>query len=268
MVDDPRDALECFGSAPVDLLAIGPFVVRRADVAPGGTAGGRHAVTEDRDVRRGRPDPGTALACDVLLDALAAAAGPRARPDRRGRRPAATRPRPPLAGLPDAGRRIEVVRGAAAAGPAAARNVGWRRPTPPWVVFLDDDVRAGAGLAAAARPPTWRTGRPTSAASQGRIARAAAGGRRPTDWERDTAGLATPAGSPPTWPTGAPRCVAVGGFDERFPRAFREDADLALRVAGRRLAAGARRAARRAPGAPGGPLGQRARAGAATPTTR
>jgi carbamoyltransferase len=29
-VDDPRDALECFGSAPVDALAIGPFVVRRA----------------------------------------------------------------------------------------------------------------------------------------------------------------------------------------------------------------------------------------------
>ncbi|WP_055588721.1 carbamoyltransferase family protein [Peterkaempfera griseoplana] len=29
MVDDPRDALECFGSAPVDLLAIGPFTVRR-----------------------------------------------------------------------------------------------------------------------------------------------------------------------------------------------------------------------------------------------
>jgi len=30
MVDSPRDALECFGSAPVDLLALGPFVVRRA----------------------------------------------------------------------------------------------------------------------------------------------------------------------------------------------------------------------------------------------
>ncbi|MFC0598257.1 carbamoyltransferase family protein [Streptomyces palmae] len=29
MVDDPRDALECFGSTPVDLLAIGPFAVRR-----------------------------------------------------------------------------------------------------------------------------------------------------------------------------------------------------------------------------------------------
>jgi carbamoyltransferase len=33
MVDDPRDALECFGSAPVDLLAIGPFAVERAGVA-------------------------------------------------------------------------------------------------------------------------------------------------------------------------------------------------------------------------------------------
>ena len=29
MVDDIRDALECFGATPVDLLAIGPFVVRR-----------------------------------------------------------------------------------------------------------------------------------------------------------------------------------------------------------------------------------------------
>ncbi|HEX9343811.1 MAG TPA: carbamoyltransferase C-terminal domain-containing protein [Actinomycetota bacterium] len=33
MVDDPRDALECFGSAPVDVLALGPFLVRRANFA-------------------------------------------------------------------------------------------------------------------------------------------------------------------------------------------------------------------------------------------
>ncbi|HSL09374.1 MAG TPA: carbamoyltransferase C-terminal domain-containing protein [Pseudonocardiaceae bacterium] len=32
MVDDPRDALECFGSAPVDLLALGPFLLRRTEV--------------------------------------------------------------------------------------------------------------------------------------------------------------------------------------------------------------------------------------------
>ena len=29
MVDDPRDALECFGSAPIDALAIGPFLLAR-----------------------------------------------------------------------------------------------------------------------------------------------------------------------------------------------------------------------------------------------
>ena len=29
MVDDPRDALECFGSAPVDALAMGPWLLRR-----------------------------------------------------------------------------------------------------------------------------------------------------------------------------------------------------------------------------------------------
>ncbi len=33
MVDDPRDALECFGSAPVDVLALGPFLIRRPDRA-------------------------------------------------------------------------------------------------------------------------------------------------------------------------------------------------------------------------------------------
>ncbi|NIH84198.1 carbamoyltransferase family protein [Amycolatopsis granulosa] len=31
MVDSPRDALECFGSSPIDLLALGPFVVRRPE---------------------------------------------------------------------------------------------------------------------------------------------------------------------------------------------------------------------------------------------
>jgi carbamoyltransferase len=29
MVDHPRDVLECFGSAPIDLLAVGPFLVER-----------------------------------------------------------------------------------------------------------------------------------------------------------------------------------------------------------------------------------------------
>jgi carbamoyltransferase len=33
MVDDPRDALECFGSAPIDALAIGALLVRRPGAA-------------------------------------------------------------------------------------------------------------------------------------------------------------------------------------------------------------------------------------------
>ncbi|MFF5212864.1 carbamoyltransferase [Streptosporangium sp. NPDC000396] len=31
MADDPRDALECFASAPVDLLALGPYLIRRKE---------------------------------------------------------------------------------------------------------------------------------------------------------------------------------------------------------------------------------------------
>ncbi|MFI0235118.1 carbamoyltransferase [Streptomyces sp. NPDC016845] len=38
MVDDPRDALECFGSSPVDLLAIGPYAIRRQDLFAGAEA--------------------------------------------------------------------------------------------------------------------------------------------------------------------------------------------------------------------------------------
>jgi carbamoyltransferase len=40
MVDSPRDALECFGSAPVDALAIGPFLLERETRSNGGTAAG------------------------------------------------------------------------------------------------------------------------------------------------------------------------------------------------------------------------------------
>jgi carbamoyltransferase len=29
MIDTPHDALECFGATPIDLLAIGPFILRR-----------------------------------------------------------------------------------------------------------------------------------------------------------------------------------------------------------------------------------------------
>jgi carbamoyltransferase len=46
IVDDPHDALECFGTAPIDLLAIGPFVVRR----PGGPARAARAAEQPEAV--------------------------------------------------------------------------------------------------------------------------------------------------------------------------------------------------------------------------
>jgi carbamoyltransferase len=36
MVDDPGDALELFGSTPIDALVLGPFLVRRGPVYAGG----------------------------------------------------------------------------------------------------------------------------------------------------------------------------------------------------------------------------------------
>jgi carbamoyltransferase len=47
MVDDPRDALELFGSAPVDALVLGPHLVRRSDLfadRPTGAAAGTPVV--------------------------------------------------------------------------------------------------------------------------------------------------------------------------------------------------------------------------------
>ena len=61
--------------------------------------------------------------------------------------------------------------------------------------------------------------------------------------------------------------AAVGGFDERFPRAFREDADLALRM----MAAGwrsPRHAGHDSPGPPGRAGGPACAPRRATPTTR
>src|SRR5439155_2972818 len=67
--------------------------------------------------------------------------------------------------------------------------------------------------------------------------------RRPTDWERVTAGLASGRWITADMAYRRAALAAVGGFDERFPRAYREDADLAYRVrrAGWRLVIGERR---------------------------
>jgi HAD superfamily hydrolase (TIGR01662 family) len=152
--------------------------------------------------------PGPAPASVVLVDDRPGAPGP-------------DLPAPP--GLP-----LSVI-ATGGAGPAAARNAGWRATRTEWVAFLDDDVTV---------TESWRQqlagdlrGQPARVAGvQGRIIVPEPPGRRPTDWERGTMGLAGAR-----WITAdmAYRRAALadaGGFDERFPRAFREDADLALRL--------------------------------------
>jgi HAD superfamily hydrolase (TIGR01662 family) len=127
-------------------------------------------------------------------------------------------------------------------GPAAARNVGWRAADTEWVAFLDDDVLPGPDWSPQIEQDLRGLGADIGA-SQGRIEVPLPQDRRPTDFERGTAGLATAR-----WITAdmAYRRAAlhrVGGFDERFGRAYREDADLALRViaAGYRIVQGQRR---------------------------
>ncbi|GAA3458340.1 glycosyltransferase family 2 protein [Saccharothrix longispora] len=114
-------------------------------------------------------------------------------------------------------------------GPAAARNAGWRAACCEWVAFLDDDVLPARDWKARLVADLEDLGLDVGA-SQARISVPLPEDRRPTDWERGTAGLATAR-----WITAdmAYRRAALthaGGFDERFPRAYREDAELALRV--------------------------------------
>ncbi|NUW32124.1 glycosyltransferase [Nonomuraea sp. SMC257] len=117
-------------------------------------------------------------------------------------------------------------------GPAAARNAGWRAASTPWVAFLDDDVVPGPGWYQALREDL--AGLPPEAAgSQGRIEVPLPGDRRPTDAERNTAGLAGALWITADIAYRRETLERVGGFDERFPRAYREDADLALRLTNR-----------------------------------
>jgi histidinol-phosphate phosphatase family protein len=143
------------------------------------------------------------------------------------------RPVPDLAGLraqvPDGlSARVEV-RASEGRGPAAARNAGWRAARAEWVCFLDDDV---------VPPPDWRERvqgdlravGATVAASQGRVRVPLPPGRRPTDWERNVAGLERARWATADMAFRRAALHAVGGFDERFPRAYREDADIAVRL--------------------------------------
>jgi len=133
-----------------------------------------------------------------------------------------------------------VVRGTGS-GPAAARNTGWRLADTPWVAFLDDDVVPEPGWFKLLQDDLAVPESVGGVAA--RITVPGPTGRRPTDWERHTAGLATASWITADMAYRRAALEAVGGFDERFTRAYREDADLAYRVrrAGWSLRVGERR---------------------------
>jgi histidinol-phosphate phosphatase family protein len=183
----------------------------------------------------------------ALLDALAAGPGPR--PTRVVLVDDRPRPGEPLltGPLPDG---VEILAGAGR-GPAAARNAGWRSgsavpdggaPPAEWVAFLDDDVVPEPGwcqaLADDLADLPYEVG-----ASQGNLVVPMPARRRPTDWERNVAGLESARWATADMAYRRVALAAVGGFDERFRRAYREDADLGARVvaAGWRIVTGKRR---------------------------
>ncbi|RFS82398.1 HAD-IIIA family hydrolase [Actinomadura spongiicola] len=159
--------------------------------------------------------------------------------------PAETAPVPDggtTARVPRDGPEIRVIR-SGGRGPAAARNAGWRAATTEWVAFLDDDVVPAPGWPAALAADLGGLP-PGVGGSQGRVTVPPPdGGRAPTDWERGTAALAGADWITADMAYRRGVLEEVGGFDERFRRAYREDADLALRVldAGHGLVLGARR---------------------------
>ncbi|MEV6661402.1 HAD-IIIA family hydrolase [Nocardia fluminea] len=161
----------------------------------------------------------------TLLRALATAAGPAPREI------IVVDDRPTGAALPlvdTTPPRVRVVR-SGGRGPAAARNVGWHHASGAWIAFLDDDVITA---------PDWphRLAEDLDGLDE-RVAACTAHievplptDRKPTDDERGTAGLATARWITADMAYRRSALAAVDGFDERFPRAFREDADLAMRV--------------------------------------
>ena len=119
-------------------------------------------------------------------------------------------------------------------GPAAARNAGAAACRAEWIAFVDDDVLPAAGWRAALARDVEDAA--DAVATQGRVV------VREPDPEDLVKGLETAVWITADMAFRREAFWAVGGFDERFPRAYREDSDLGLRITrtGGRIASGTR----------------------------
>lgn len=123
---------------------------------------------------------------------------------------------------------IRVIAGKAA-GPAAARNTGWRAASAPWIAFLDDDVSVDSDWLERLSRDIQQL-REGEAGSQGDVRVPLPPDRPATDWERNVSGLQSSAWITADMVYSRAVLAQLDGFDERFRRAYREDADFALRV--------------------------------------
>lgn len=107
-------------------------------------------------------------------------------------------------------------------GPAAARNAGWRAARGDIIAFTDDDcIPDPRWLVEAVRAFEVDA---TAAAATGKVVVPLPA--RPTDYERDTAGLEGAEFVTANCFCRRAALARLGGFDERFTAAWREDSDL------------------------------------------
>jgi GT2 family glycosyltransferase len=130
------------------------------------------------------------------------------------------------------GLRVRYVPSAGPHGPAAARNIGWRKAAAPIIAFTDDDTepdRSWLANALRAFGPAGgaRVDAPIDVVC-GRVVMPIAS--RPTDYERDASGLARAEFVTANCLCRRGILERVNGFDERFPIAWREDSDLHFRL--------------------------------------
>lgn len=123
------------------------------------------------------------------------------------------------------GVRIYYLRMAVNAGPAAARNAGWRRASNPVIAFTDDDTMP---------VPDWISqglrmiGKHRAVAAAGTVKVPV--GPEPTDYERNESRLGQAEFVTANCFVMKWALERIGGFDERFRAAWREDSDLHFRL--------------------------------------